>query len=118
MANLATLGGVTFHSTNIEVGGVPRALGVSTNALAPEPVQTVDYISDFMQVRIDGMFKPPNAQYEYAALKAEVAKDTNTLTTPDGSYRVFKNNPFAINYELHSSVSGLIYFSVTLNCLP
>jgi len=118
MPNLCTLGGSAFHSTSIEVGPLPRTIGVSSNCLSDEPVQTVDFISGYQQVTIGGMFKPPNAEAEWAALKAEVANDENALTVPGASFRVFKNEGFGVNWELHSSVSGIIYYSVTLNCLP
>jgi len=118
MPNLATLGAVMFHSTNIEVGALPRTIGVAANALSREPVQTVDFINGFLPIRVDGMFKPPNALAECAAMKVEVAKPTNLLTVAGTTWRVFKNEDFAFNYELHSAITGLLFFSVTLNCLP
>jgi len=118
MPNLATLGAVTFHSTAIEIGALPRTIGVAANALSVEPVQTVDFISGFLPIRIEALFKPPNAKAECAALKAEVSKASNTLTVDGTVYRVFKNEDFAVSYELHSPVTGLLYYGVTLTCLP
>ena len=83
-----------------------------------QPVQTFDYISGFLPIAVSGMFKPPNAEAERAALQTEVNKATNTVTVDGVAYRVFKNEGFAFNYELHSALTGLIYYSVTLNCLP
>jgi thiamine transporter ThiT len=118
MPSLVVIGAVTLHSVTVEVGALPRAIGVSANALSLEPVQTFDYISGFLPIAVSGMFKPPNAEAERAALQTEVNKATNTVTVDGVAYRVFKNDGFAFNYELHSSVTGLIYYSVTLNCLP
>jgi hypothetical protein len=119
MPSLVTLGTFTFHSTKIDVGPLPRTIGVQANALSLEPVQTVDYIAGYLPVTIAGVFKPPNAEAERALLQAEIAKKTNSLSIIGGaSFRVFKNEDFAFNYELHSSITGLIYYSVTLNCLP
>jgi hypothetical protein len=120
---LCLLGAFGFHSTSVEVGAVPRTINVQTNALATEPIQTVDFVSGFMPVVIAGLFKPPNADWELASLQAEVAKDSNTLLiTPRGqatrTFRVFKNENFAVTYDLSAHISGLISYSVALNCLP
>ena len=117
MPNLVSLGGVNFHSTSIEIGPPARTVGVSANAFSKEPVQTVDFISGYQQVRIDGMCKPPNAAGELAAIVAACQADENILTTPGASFRVFKGEDYSFRWELSSSVSGLIYFSVSFNCL-
>jgi hypothetical protein len=118
MSSLVVLGSVTLHSVSVEVGTLPRIIGVNANALSLEPVQTVDYIGGYLPISVAGMFKPPSAEAERAALQVEVAKATNTVTVDGVPYRVFKNEGFAFNYELHSSITGLIFYSVTLNCLP
>jgi hypothetical protein len=111
------VGGVSFHSTSIEIGPPARTIGVSANCLSEEPVQTVDFLSGYQQVRVEGMCKPPNAEGELAAIIAACQADENTLTTPGASFRVFKGEDYSFHWELSSSVSGLIYFSVSFNCL-
>ena len=54
MTAFVTLGAFPFHATELEIGARPRTIGVACNALSPEPVQTVDFVSGFMPVRIGG----------------------------------------------------------------
>jgi hypothetical protein len=88
------------------------------NAMAKEPIQVFDYISGFLPVRITGMCKPPSAEAELGAIQTAFYLDENTVTVGGQSFRVFKNEDASFSWALSSSVSGLIYYSFTLNCLP
>lgn len=130
--HFVTLGAFPFYSRSVEVGPLPRALNVVTNALAVEPVIVNAYTSGFMAVRIDGFLLGRETQGETAQahlirqranLKAEVGKDTNTLVVDwrgggSDTYRVFQNEDFGLVYEVHVQRSNLVEFSLTLNCLP
>jgi len=135
--SFVTLGAFPFHATGVEIGARPRTIGVSCNALSPEPVQTVDYVSGYMPVRIDGYMVGLDTESETAAehlvrlranLKTEVGKDHNTLTivwrglesSPE-TYRVFKNEDYALaimDSQMHAQDTHRVDFTITLNCLP
>ena len=130
--HFCTLGAFPFYSREIEIGPLPRNITVATNALAVEPVQVNAYIAGYMGVRIDAFLLGVDTQNETAQehlarqrsnLKTEVAKDTNTLLIDwrggsQETYRVFKNEDYALVFATHVQRSHLIDFSLTLNCLP
>lgn len=134
--SFATLGAFPFHVTGLEIGARPRTIGVACNALSPEPVQTVDFVSGYMPVRIDGYMVGLDTTGETAAehlvrlranLKTEVAKDHNTVSLnwrgygPSETYRVFKNEDYALvvmDSQMHAQDTHRVDFSLTLNCLP
>ena len=133
MTAFITLGAFPFHANAVELGAVPRTVTVSCNALSSEPVQTVAYISGFMPIRIDSWLQGLNTLGETAAehlvrlranLKTEVGKDHNTLSivwrglgTPE-TYRVFKNEDYALSFKPHAPATHRVDFTLTLNCLP
>jgi len=133
MTAFVTLGAFPFHATELEIGARPRTIGVSCNALSAEPVQTVDFVSGFIPVRIGGFLIGLDTAGETAAehfqrlranLKTEVGKDSNTLSivwegiaTPE-TYRVFKNEDYALLFGLSAPVAHWNTFTLTLNCLP
>jgi len=135
--SFATLGAFPFHVTGLEIGARPRTIGVSCNALSPEPVQTVDFVSGYMPVTISGFMVGLDTTGETAAehlkrlranLKTEVGKDHNTLlinwTDVLGdleTYRVFRNEDYALvimDSQMHAKYTHRVDFTLTLNCLP
>ena len=128
-----TLGAFPFHASEVELGARPRTVVVSCNALSAEPVQTVDYVSGFMPVTIRGWLQGLDTLNETAAehlvrlranLKTEVGKDSNTLSivwlgigTPE-TYRVFKNEDYALSFAKHVQATHRVDFTLTLSCLP
>lgn len=132
--HFVTLGASWFHATEIEIGALPRTITVCSNALSAEPVQVNSFVSGYMPVRIDGFMVGLETQDETATahlirlkknLQTEVGKDSNTLLinwtgTLGGleTYRVFKNENYALVYTWTVQESHRIDFSLTLNCLP
>ena len=134
MSAFLTLGAFPFRARAVEIGAVPRTITVSCNALSLEPVQTVAYVSGFMPIRIDSWLQGLDTLGETAAehlmrlranLKTEVGKDHNTLlinwTDVLGdleTYRVFKNEDYALSLKPHAPATHRVDFTLTLNCLP
>ena len=130
--HFCTLGAFPFYSREVEVGALPRNITVVTNALAVEPVQVNAYTAGYMAVRIEAFLLGVDTQNETAQehlvrqranLKAEVGKDANTLTIDwrggaTETYRVFKNEDYALVFATHVQVTRMVEFSLTLNCLP
>ena len=130
---VVTLGAFRFSATSVEVGALPRTIGVTCNALSPNPVQTTDFTSGYRPITIEGYLRGIDSQGETAAahlvrlmhnLRTEVAKDTNTLTIawPGGAaadvYTVYKNEDVMTRHDLGADVAHRQSFAVTLNCLP
>lgn len=126
------LGAFQFASRSVTVGAQPRTVKVQTNALATEPIQTIDYVSGYTPITIEGFLRGFDTINETSMahlirlkhnLKTEVAKDSNTLviTWAPGvieTYRVFKNEDFDIVIPAESRMRRIINFTLTLNCLP
>jgi len=132
VADLATLGAFAFTVTALRIGRLPRAVGLSANALAKYPMQTTDYVSGYRPIEIGGRIDGVETQDETAAdhlqrqwsnLEAEVGKDANTLTLDFGAtsprvYTVYKNELVEIDVPEEWQVLDRVFFSLTLNCLP
>ena len=89
-----------------------------------------------MPIRIDGFMVGLETQDETAAehlvrlranLKAEVGKDSNTVSIDWRglgtleTYRVFRNEDYALvimDSQMHAQETHRVDFSLTLNCLP
>jgi hypothetical protein len=132
-STVVTLGAFTFEASSLVIRAMPRTVGVSANALAPYPMQTVDFISGYRPITISGFLRGLDTMGETAAehlvrlksnLRIEVAKDANILTvtwagvaTPD-AWAVYKNDDVEFVHEAHIDKTHMVEFSVTLNCLP
>ncbi|MEN6426097.1 MAG: hypothetical protein ABFE13_12080 [Phycisphaerales bacterium] len=131
---VVVLGTLRFSATSVEVGSLPRTIGVACNALSPKPLQTTDFTSGYRPITIEGYLRGLDTQLETAAahlvrlkanLKSEVAKDTNTLeilwagTTVPESFDVYKNNDEPVfKHDASSEAIHRLFVTVTLNCLP
>lgn len=133
MADFITLGAFSFHARSVELGALPRTITVCANALSAEPMQVNSFTSGYMPVVIDGFLQGLETIGETAIehlerlrsnLKTEVGKDTNTLTIDwlglgdDETYRVFKNEDYALQFMPAVQQSAFVNFTLTLNCLP
>lgn len=134
MTAFLTLGAFPFHAKRVVIGARPRTIGVSCNALSAEPVQTVDFVSGFMPVTIEeAWLQGLDTLSETAAhhlvrlranLKTEVGKNHNTLSITWNwsdtleTYRVFKNEDYALTLGWTVQETHRVGFSLTLNCLP
>jgi hypothetical protein len=119
--------------TKMHIGRRQRTIGISANALAEEPVQTVDFTSGYQPIDIAGYLQGIETQDETAAehldrlwdnLETECRQPSNTLILDFGSphprtWRVFKNDQLP-EFDVAASVRGThrLAFTVTLNCLP
>jgi hypothetical protein len=130
-----TLGSLTLtlYDDEPDLGTPDRALGVESNALSDEPVQTTDYVSAFRDqtypVRIVGVASidesaNDNVVRQLHNLTLELAKATNTLVlarrgsaTPT-TYQVVKNArptaPFSIIFDR----GNVLKVAVTLTVRP
>lgn len=134
MADFATLGAFTAPCAEVRIGALPRAIGVSANALAQYPVQTTDYVSGFRPVTIvgwklagrDTVGETAHEHLErlWANLETEIAKDGNTLTLDiygflaPRVYTVFKNDPAEAIITALTQSRAVVVLDVVLNCLP
>jgi len=139
MPSIATLGAFAFDGTSgasivgeIKIGGTPRTIVVSSNALSTKPVQVNAFTSGYRKIVLPVKLAGIDSQGETAKdhlhrmivnLRTEVAKDTNTLTielygigTP-WSYDVYKNEPFDITLDALTQSRSVMKFDLTLNCL-
>jgi len=127
------LGAFGFKARSLRIGPLPRTVGLSANALARLPVQTVDYVSGYRQIDIEGYLKGRDTIGETAAehltrlwsnLEAECLKDANTLTIrgdwPLGAARVYHvvKNDGLPTFDLPLEARSLAYvtFRLSLNC--
>ena len=110
-----------------------RTITVSSNALATDPVQVNDYISDFGVINITAIIKGTASEGETAAdhvvrqitnLNTEIAKDTNTLTVTWGdsvaatAYTIYKSPPPTIAYDAPFGRADVAFVTFELNYLP
>lgn len=132
MAEFVTLGTFAGRAKSVVFGARPRTIQTNTNCLAPEPVQTVAYVSDYQPVTVTYILQGIDTIGETAVehlrrmranLATEIAKDSNTLSIDwdDGSpetYRVFMNEEFDFAPPRTVRVGAYAEVTFTLNCLP
>ena len=135
---IATLGAFVFDGAGasivgeIEIGSLPRTIVVSSNALAPAPVQVNAFTSDFRKIKLPVKLAGIESQGETAKnhlrrllanLRTEVEKDTNTLViqpygmTGSYTYTVYKNEDFPVVMDALTQSRSVMKFDLTLNCL-
>jgi hypothetical protein len=137
---LVTLGALAFDGASgaavngtVVIGAVPRTVGVSSNALSAEPVQTTDSTPDFGVIQFPaklsgrettGETAANHLQRMWANLKTEIAKDSNTIVIqPFGmddayTYRIFKNDRLAAAITALTQSRNVMTFDVSLKYLP
>jgi hypothetical protein len=127
------LGGLTLTAQwPVTITPPERTLTVSGNALSANPVHVNDYVSDFGTIAFSVVMKGTasvgetaveNVEVQIAALKAQVAQDTNTLYVQWGessavtAYMIYKSKPPTVTYEA-ALRSAVAFVEVTLNYLP
>jgi hypothetical protein len=134
-ASTFTLGSLTLtlYDDEPDLGTPDRALGVESNALSDEPVQTTDYVSAFRTqtypVRIVGVASidesaNDNVVRQLHNLTLELAKETNTLvllrrgsSTPT-TYQVVKNARPVVPFSIIFDRGNVLKVAVTLTVRP
>jgi len=126
------VGGASVNGT-VVIGPLPRAVGVSSNALAAEPVQTTDFTPDFGVIQFPaklsgretvGETAANHLQRMWANLCTEIAKDSNTIVIqPFGmdlsyTYRIFKNDRLGAALTALTQSRSVMTFDVSLKYLP
>jgi hypothetical protein len=131
--SLVTLGALQLVATDVEIGALPRTIGLACNPLAAEPKQTFDYVSGYqpvkMRVRLTGVdttgeTAANHLQRQLANLAAEAGKATNTLViqvwgmADPYNFTVYKNEDFARPITPLVQSRSVMDVELTLNCLP
>ena len=138
--SFATFGAFVFDGNggagitgDITVRAPLRTVQTLSNALAKEPGQGADFLSDYgtisFHVRLTGRntiseAAPEHVRRMWANLQTEVAKDSNTLTiSPAGfsvpyTYRIFKNDPLTQVLTGFTQTRSVIEVDVSLRYLP